>query len=197
GCPALVVHDLCDREVPWEEGERYARFWPGARLLSTHGLGHNRIVDDPAVIGTALAFLRGDTVGERVVSTTALPYGIAWTARRGALPAAAASDYPAGPRRGHAVAPSPTARGRIHAADASLDDDRNRNRTARRPGPPRQPATCRRRTRRRAIHPAGHRARVARQPRRSPRRHRQRRLRRGIGGARRATHAGAQRSGRA
>lgn len=77
GCPALVVHDLCDREVPWEEGERYARFWPGARLLSTHGLGHNRIVDDPAVIGAVLGFLRGETVGERVVSTTALPYGIA------------------------------------------------------------------------------------------------------------------------
>jgi len=77
GRPALVVHDLCDRDVPWEEGERYARFWPGARLLSTFGLGHNRIVDDPAVIGAVLGFLRGEAVGERVVSTTALPYGIA------------------------------------------------------------------------------------------------------------------------
>ncbi|GAA3917706.1 alpha/beta hydrolase [Luteimonas lutimaris] len=77
GCPALVVHDLCDREVPWEEGERYARFWHGSRLLSTHGLGHNRIVDDPAVISAVLGFLRGEAVGQRVVSTTALPYGIA------------------------------------------------------------------------------------------------------------------------
>src|SRR5690606_27536506 len=46
GRPALVVHDLLDREVPWEEGERYARFWHRSRLLSTRGLGHNRIVDD-------------------------------------------------------------------------------------------------------------------------------------------------------
>ena len=77
GRPALIVHDLGDREVPWEEGERYARYWPGSRLLSTHGLGHNRVVDDPAVIDAALRFLDGLPVGDRVVSTPALPYGIA------------------------------------------------------------------------------------------------------------------------
>ena len=77
GRPALIVHDLGDREVPWEEGERYARYWPGARLLSTQGLGHNRVVDDPAVIDAAVHFLRGSPVGERVVSTPELPYGIA------------------------------------------------------------------------------------------------------------------------
>ena len=77
GCPALVVHDLEDREVPWHEGERYARFWPDARLVNTRGLGHNRIVDDAGVITTALAFLRGEAVGERVVSSPNLPYGIA------------------------------------------------------------------------------------------------------------------------
>jgi pimeloyl-ACP methyl ester carboxylesterase len=76
-CPALVVHDLEDREVPWAEGERYARHWPGARLLSTTGLGHHRIVDDCEVIGASLRFLRGETVGERVVSSPNLPYGIA------------------------------------------------------------------------------------------------------------------------
>ena len=77
GRPALIVHDLGDREVPWEEGERYARYWPGSRLLSTHGLGHNRVVDDPAVIEASLRFLDGLPVGDRVVSTPALPYGIA------------------------------------------------------------------------------------------------------------------------
>lgn len=76
-CPALIVHDLCDREVPWEEGERYARYWPGSRLLSTQGLGHNRVVDDPVVIEACLRFLGGAPVGERVVSTPELPYGIA------------------------------------------------------------------------------------------------------------------------
>lgn len=75
--PALVVHDLEDREVPWAEGERYARLCPQARLLTTRGLGHHRIVDDTGVIEAAMRFLRGEAVGDRVVSTPNLPYGIA------------------------------------------------------------------------------------------------------------------------
>ncbi len=75
--PALVVHDLEDREVPWAEGERYARYWPQARLLSTSGLGHHRIVAQPEVIVDALRFLTGEAVGERVVSSPNLPFGIA------------------------------------------------------------------------------------------------------------------------
>ena len=77
GRPALVVHDLEDRDVPWSEGERYARYWPQARLLTTTGLGHNRIVNQPAVIADALRFLRGEHVGERVVSSPNLPFGVA------------------------------------------------------------------------------------------------------------------------
>jgi pimeloyl-ACP methyl ester carboxylesterase len=75
--PALIVHDLADHEVPWDEGERYARYWPDARLLTTTELGHHRIVDDGAVIEAALRFVRGDAVGERVVSSQNLPYGYA------------------------------------------------------------------------------------------------------------------------
>lgn len=74
--PALIVHDLEDREVPWHEGERYARLWQGARMVTTRGHGHNRIADDPGVIGDALRFLRGDMVGERMVSSPNLPYGV-------------------------------------------------------------------------------------------------------------------------
>ncbi len=74
---ALIVHDLGDREVPWAEGERYARHWPAARLLTTTGLGHHRILDDAAVIDAGLRFLRGETVGDRVVSSPNLPYGFA------------------------------------------------------------------------------------------------------------------------
>lgn len=77
GHPALIVHDLEDREVPWHEGERYARLWPGARMISTRGCGHNRIADDPGVIAAALRFLRGEAVGERVVSSQNLPFGLA------------------------------------------------------------------------------------------------------------------------
>jgi pimeloyl-ACP methyl ester carboxylesterase len=75
--PALVIHDLADFDVPWEEGERYARFWPDARLLSVHGLGHHKIVNDPGVVAAGRAFLAGEAVGERVVSTQELVYGYA------------------------------------------------------------------------------------------------------------------------
>lgn len=75
--PALIVHDLADREVPWEEGERYARYWPASRLISTTGLGHNRIAGDAGVLDAVIRFLHGETVGERVVSTPNLPFGVA------------------------------------------------------------------------------------------------------------------------
>lgn len=76
GMPGLVIHDFADPEVPWEEGESYARHWPHARLLSTTGLGHHRIVNDAATIGAGLRFLRGETVGECVVSSQNLPFGV-------------------------------------------------------------------------------------------------------------------------
>ncbi len=77
GQPGLVVHDLDDREVPWEEGERYARYWSGARLLTTQGLGHHKVLDAPEVIDATLAFLRGECVGNRVVTSPNLPFGFA------------------------------------------------------------------------------------------------------------------------
>lgn len=60
----LILHDLDDREIPYEEGERYARHWPRARLISTRGLGHTRILADERVIATGLAFLAGSPLDE-------------------------------------------------------------------------------------------------------------------------------------
>jgi pimeloyl-ACP methyl ester carboxylesterase len=77
GQPGLIVHDLDDADVPWEEGERYARHWPGARLLTTQGLGHHRVLDAPEVIESVLAFAGGAVVGERIVASVNLPFGIA------------------------------------------------------------------------------------------------------------------------
>lgn len=76
GRPALVVHDLEDREVPWSEGERYARLWHDARMITTRGFGHNRIADHPDVIADTLRFLRRETVGVRIVSSPNLPFGM-------------------------------------------------------------------------------------------------------------------------
>jgi pimeloyl-ACP methyl ester carboxylesterase len=69
GQPALVVHDLDDADVPWGEGERYAQYCTGARLYTTQGLGHRRVLDAPEVIDAALAFVRGEDVGTRVIGS--------------------------------------------------------------------------------------------------------------------------------
>ena len=58
--PLLVVHDRDDREVRSTDGAAIAAAWPGARLLETEGLGHRRVLRDPAVVGTVAAFLAGD-----------------------------------------------------------------------------------------------------------------------------------------
>lgn len=56
--PTLLVHDRADRETSWSESEAIASSWPGARLHTTTGLGHNRILRDPGVIEAVIGFLR-------------------------------------------------------------------------------------------------------------------------------------------
>ena len=56
---ALVIHDRDDRLMPWTHGATVARHWPGARLLSTHGLGHRRILADERVTNAAADFVAG------------------------------------------------------------------------------------------------------------------------------------------
>jgi hypothetical protein len=54
---ALVVHDREDAEVRWAEGASIAAAWPSAELVTTRGLGHRRILRDPAVVARVTAFL--------------------------------------------------------------------------------------------------------------------------------------------
>ena len=54
---ALVIHDRHDTQVPWRQGAALARHWPGARLMSTQGLGHGRILEDDAVARAAVDFI--------------------------------------------------------------------------------------------------------------------------------------------
>lgn len=56
---ALVIHDRDDRAVPWTQGAQIARHWPGARLLSTDGLGHRRILENERVTRAAADFVSG------------------------------------------------------------------------------------------------------------------------------------------
>jgi pimeloyl-ACP methyl ester carboxylesterase len=55
--PLLVLHDEDDRQVPWHAGAVVAQDWPQARLITTRGLGHNRILRDPLVVESAIAFM--------------------------------------------------------------------------------------------------------------------------------------------
>lgn len=55
--PLLVLHDKEDQEIPWSDGAAIARAWPGATLVTTEGLGHRRILRDPAVLRRATEFV--------------------------------------------------------------------------------------------------------------------------------------------
>jgi pimeloyl-ACP methyl ester carboxylesterase len=51
----LAFHDREDREVSLRHADHLAARWPGARLVITEGLGHRRILRDPAVIAETVA----------------------------------------------------------------------------------------------------------------------------------------------
>jgi len=53
----LLMHDEHDGIVPVREAHLIAAAWPAARLLLTSGLGHNRILREPAVVRQVIDFL--------------------------------------------------------------------------------------------------------------------------------------------
>ena len=58
--PALFVHDTGDREVTIDNTLRLSEHIPGARLIRTYGLGHYRVLRDPAVVRSIVDFVKGD-----------------------------------------------------------------------------------------------------------------------------------------
>jgi len=58
--PLLVIHDRNDKEVPVGVGRGIAQHWPGAQLIITEGLGHQRILRDPSVRDAAVSFIDAD-----------------------------------------------------------------------------------------------------------------------------------------
>ena len=69
---ALVIHDRHDTQVPWTQGAALAQHWPGARLLTTRGLGHGRILEDDQVARAAVDFIAGRSAVAQAASP-ALP----------------------------------------------------------------------------------------------------------------------------
>ncbi|MFF8594002.1 alpha/beta fold hydrolase [Streptomyces sp. NPDC015220] len=56
--PILIVHDEQDRVVGVDQARRMAEVFGGqARLVTTRGLGHRRILADPAVVESTLDFV--------------------------------------------------------------------------------------------------------------------------------------------
>ena len=61
--PLLLVHDQNDRQVPVLESARTAHVLPGAELMVTRGLGHNRLLADPVVVRAVVDFVDQETMG--------------------------------------------------------------------------------------------------------------------------------------
>ena len=59
--PLLIVHDRADEETLWSGGAALAGLWPRARLVTTEGLGHRRVLRDPGVIEEVVEFVKRDS----------------------------------------------------------------------------------------------------------------------------------------
>lgn len=57
----LLIHDQFDKEAPYRVSEELAAVWPTATLLTTLGLGHQRILTDPEVVAAAVGHLTSTT----------------------------------------------------------------------------------------------------------------------------------------
>ena len=67
--PLLILHDRDDRQVPVEQAAEIAGVWPGSRVITTAGLGHQRPLRDPGVVTTVVQHLRQARAAERLPGT--------------------------------------------------------------------------------------------------------------------------------
>jgi pimeloyl-ACP methyl ester carboxylesterase len=55
--PLLVIHDRDDEDTYHEDGVALAQAWPEARMITTSGLGHRRILRNPDVVEAGTRFI--------------------------------------------------------------------------------------------------------------------------------------------
>jgi pimeloyl-ACP methyl ester carboxylesterase len=67
--PLLVVHDVDDRIVPFDDGAAIAQLARAGRLVTTHGLGHVRVLRAPAVVDAVVPFIAEGTRPPSLTST--------------------------------------------------------------------------------------------------------------------------------
>ncbi len=58
--PLLIVHDRGDETVSWNDGVAIAAVWPGARFVTTSGLGHRGVTHSDAVVRQVVNFVIGE-----------------------------------------------------------------------------------------------------------------------------------------
>ncbi|MCG6969177.1 MAG: alpha/beta hydrolase [Gammaproteobacteria bacterium] len=71
--PALIIHDKDDRDVPWQWSEHLAKAWPSSHLWLTHGLGHRRILRNPAVVDAVSEFIVSGQLPKEALSDRESP----------------------------------------------------------------------------------------------------------------------------
>ena len=57
GIPGLIIHDLEDAVIPYNEAAALANAWPEARLMTTSGKGHRDILAAPEVLRKIVDFV--------------------------------------------------------------------------------------------------------------------------------------------
>lgn len=57
--PGLIVHDVGDKDVPFQESLDMHQAWKNSRHLKTTGLGHRKLLKSPETISSILDFVAG------------------------------------------------------------------------------------------------------------------------------------------
>ena len=67
--PTLVLHDRTDRQTSYAESVELVRGLPEASMITTHGLGRQRLLRDPQVIDAVSWFVDGSELTSRLSAT--------------------------------------------------------------------------------------------------------------------------------
>ena len=57
GIPGLLIHDLEDAVIPYNEAQALANAWPTLKVMTTKGKGHRDILSAPDVVRTIVRFV--------------------------------------------------------------------------------------------------------------------------------------------
>ena len=66
GIDLMVIQDRDDKDSKFSNGVDVSNAWPGSRFLATTGLGHRRILRNPAVISEVVSFISDEAKVEPV-----------------------------------------------------------------------------------------------------------------------------------